>query len=70
MGNSTFEGAVRSRNGFTKITTDGTTGVDTTNSTYSTNASVGGNLTVAGSVLTGGFPTCLLYTSPSPRDQA
>jgi len=63
MGNSTFEGAVRSRNGFTKITTDASTGADTTNSTYSTNATVGGsatvsgNLTVAGSVFSGGMPT-------------
>ena len=63
MGNSTFEGAVRSRNGFTKITTDASTGADTTNSTYSTNATIGGNatvdgnLTVAGSVFSGGMPT-------------
>jgi len=57
MGTSTFNGAVRSENGFLDITKNATTGAVTTNSTYSNNASVGGNLTVAGSVLTGGFPT-------------
>ena len=57
MGNTTFQGAVRSRNGFTKITTDASTGGDTTNSTYSTSASVGGDLTVLGSVLSGANPT-------------
>ena len=57
MGNTTFQGAVRSRNGFTKITTDASTGGDTTNSTYSTSASVGGDLTVLGSILSGANPT-------------
>jgi len=57
MGNSTFSGPVRSQDGFQAITTDATTGVDTTNSTYGTNATIGGNLTVAGSVFSGGMPT-------------
>ena len=48
MGNSTFSGPVRSQNGFEDITTNATTGADTTNSTYSNNASVGGTLAVAG----------------------
>ena len=54
MGNSTFSGPVRSQNGFQDITTNATTGTDTTNSTYGTNASVGGDLTVLGSILSGG----------------
>ena len=57
MGNSTFSGPVRSQDGFQAITTDATTGVDTTNSTYGNNATIGGNLTVAGSVFSGGMPT-------------
>ena len=57
MGNSTFSGPVRSQNGFQDITTNATTGVDTTNSTYGTNATIGGDLTVAGSVFSGGMPT-------------
>ena len=54
MGNSTFSGPVRSQNGFEDITTNATTGAQTTNSTYGTNASVGGDLTVLGSILSGG----------------
>ena len=48
MGNSTFSGPVRSQNGFEDITTNATTGAQTTNSTYGTNASVGGTLAVTG----------------------
>jgi len=54
MGNSTFSGPVRSQNGFQDITTNATTGVDTTNSTYGNNAIIGGDLTVRGSILSGG----------------
>ncbi len=54
MGNSTFSGPVRSQNGFQDITTNATTGVDTTNSTYGNNAIIGGDLTVKGSILSGG----------------
>ena len=57
MGNSTFSGPVRSQNGFEDITTNATTGAQTTNSTYGNNATIGGNLTVAGSVFSGGMPT-------------
>ena len=57
MGNSTFSGPVRSQDGFQSITTDASTGANTTNSTYGTNATIGGNLTVAGSVFSGGMPT-------------
>jgi len=57
MGNSTFSGPVRSQDGFQSITTNTSTGADTTNSTYGTNATIGGNLTVAGSVFSGGMPT-------------
>ena len=53
MANTTFNGAVRSENGFKKVTKS-STGAFTDNSTYSTNASVGGTLDVTGrSTLTG-----------------
>jgi len=57
MGTSTFNGAVRSENGFLDITKNATTGAVTTNSTYSNDATIGGNLTVVGSVFSGGMPT-------------
>ena len=57
MGNATFSGPVRSQDGFQSITTNTSTGADTTNSTYGTNATIGGDLTVAGSVFSGGMPT-------------
>ena len=50
MGNSTFSGPVRSKNGFKDITTSATTGAVTTNSTYSNNASIGGTLAVTESI--------------------
>jgi len=46
MANTTFNGSVRSENGFTKVTKSDTLGTFTDNSTYSTNASVGGTLQV------------------------
>ena len=54
MANTTFNGPVRSQNGFEDITIAAVTGTETTNSTYGTNASVGGDLTVLGSILSGG----------------
>ena len=63
MGTSTFNGPVRSQNGFQDITTDATSGAVTVNSTYNNDATIGGsatvagNLTVAGSVFSGGMPT-------------
>jgi len=60
MANTTFNGAVRSENGFKKVTKS-STGAFTDNSTYSTNASVGGTLAVTGATtLTG----ALTRTSP------
>jgi hypothetical protein len=54
MANTTFNGPVRSKNGFEDISVADSTGVETTNSTYGTNASVGGTLAVTGaSTLTG-----------------
>ena len=54
MANTTFNGPVRSKNGFEDITVAASTGIETTNSTYGTNASVGGTLAVTGaSTLTG-----------------
>jgi len=50
MGNSTFSGPVRSQDGFQSITTNTSTGADTTNSTYGTNASIGGTLAVTESI--------------------
>ena len=48
MANTTFNGPVRSKNGFEDITVAANTGVETTNSTYGENASVGGTLAVTG----------------------
>jgi hypothetical protein len=45
MGNTTFNGPVRSQNGFEDITVAASTGVETTNSTYGTNAVVSGTIT-------------------------
>ena len=50
MGNSTFSGPVRSQDGFQSITTNTSTGADTTNSTYGTNATIGGTLAVTESI--------------------
>lgn len=49
MANSTFNGPVRSENGFQSITKAAATGAVTVNSTYATDATIGGNLTAAGS---------------------
>jgi len=57
MANTTFNGPVRSENGFNDISVADSTGAVTTNSTFSNNTSIGGNLTVAGSVFSGGMPT-------------
>ena len=48
MANTTFNGPVRSENGFEDISVADATGAVTTNSTYGTNASVGGTLAVTG----------------------
>ena len=48
MANTTFNGPVRSKNGFEDITVAASTGIETTNSTYGENASVGGTLAVTG----------------------
>ena len=54
MASTTFNGAVRSENGFSDITIAAKSGAVTTNSTYATNASVGGTLGVTGvTTLTG-----------------
>ena len=45
MANTTFNGPVRSQNGFEDITVAASTGTVTTNSTYGTNAAVGGTIT-------------------------
>ena len=67
MANSTFNGPVRSENGFEQITVTAKTGAVTTN--FDIDAS--GNVTGTGTMkMTGAtnFVNCLLYTSPSPRD--
>ena len=48
MANTTFNGPVRSENGFQDISVAESTGVETTNSTYGNNASIGGTLAVTG----------------------
>jgi len=55
MGNTTFNGSVRSENGFTKVTKNADTGAITDNSTYSTNASVGGTLDITGNTTVANF---------------
>ena len=50
MGTTTYNGAVRSENGFSDISKNSDTGAVTTNSTYSNNASVGGTLAVTQSI--------------------
>ncbi len=50
MANTTFNGPVRSQNGFEDITVAASTGAETTNSTYSNNASIGGTLAVTQSI--------------------
>jgi len=47
MANTTFNGAVRSKNGFEDITVSAI-GAETTNSTFSNNTSIGGTLSVSG----------------------
>mgnify|MGYP003634361775 CR=1 FL=1 len=48
MANTTFNGPVRSQNGFQDITTNASTGAVTVNSTYDNDASIGGTLSVTG----------------------
>ena len=60
MANTTFNGPVRSENGFKTIIKNSTTGALTNEMTLSTYTAT---ITVA---TTG--TSCLLYTSPSPRD--
>ena len=48
MANTTFNGPVRSENGFKDISVAAATGAVTTNSTFSNNTSVGGTLAVTG----------------------
>jgi len=50
MANTTFNGPVRSQNGFEDISVASGTGTETTNSTYGNNASIGGTLAVTGAV--------------------
>lgn len=48
MANTTFNGPVRSENGFQSITKNATTGAVTVNTTVGTNVTVGGNLDAQG----------------------
>jgi|TARA_R110000751_G_scaffold75440_5_gene152008 hypothetical protein len=57
MANTTFNGPVRSQNGFQDISVAAATGTVTTNSTYGNNATIGGNLTVAGAIISGVSPS-------------
>ena len=57
MANTTFNGPVRSENGFQSITVNGTTGTVTVNATYGTSATCV-NLTATGTRVTlSGVPT-------------
>ena len=48
MANTTFNGPVRSENGFQTITKDATTGTITVGTTVASDITVGGDLTAAG----------------------
>ena len=48
MANTTFNGPVRSENGFQSVTKAAATGAVTVNSTYGTDATIGGNLDAQG----------------------
>ena len=48
MANTTFNGPVRSENGFQSISKADATGAVTVNSTYGTDATIGGNLDAQG----------------------
>ena len=50
MANSTFNGPIRSENGFEDISIAAVTGAETTNSTFSNNTSIGGTLSVTGAI--------------------
>ena len=50
MANTTFNGPVRSENGFNDISVASATGTVTTNSTFSNNTSIGGTLAVTESI--------------------
>jgi hypothetical protein len=49
MANTTFNGPVRSENGFQTVTKDATTGAVTVGTTVGSDVTVGGDLTAAGS---------------------
>ena len=74
MANTTFNGPVRSEGGFEQITKNSTTGAITTNldvdtsGNISTTGTVNNLLSVTSVTDATLTPTCLLYTSPSPRD--
>ena len=78
MANSTFNGPVRSENGFEDISIAAGTGVETTNSTYGTNASIAGSIsnptgmiaaTVSKTQMANGFAAAMVknthYLSPA-----
>jgi hypothetical protein len=50
MANTTFNGPVRSENGFNDISVASGTGAVTTNSSFSNNTSIGGTLSVTGAI--------------------
>lgn len=56
MANTTFNGPVRSENGFQSITINAATGTVTVNATYGASAAVA-NLTASGTVIFSGLPT-------------
>ncbi len=66
MANTTFNGPVRSQNGFQSVTTDATTGATTVNSSFGTDVILGTqSLSGAGAVdITNAF-TALTTTAPS-----
>ena len=66
MANTTFNGPVRSQNGFQSITTDATTGLTTVNSSFGTDVVLGTqSLSGAGAVDITNAYTSLTTTAPS-----
>jgi len=57
MANTTFNGPVRSENGFQSITINGSTGAVTVNATYGASATVANLTSTGGVVILSGLPT-------------
>jgi hypothetical protein len=66
MANSTFNGPVRSENGFQSITKAAATGAVTVNSTFGNDVSVGNDLTVGGDLDAQGAANVFVVPTSDP----